>query len=147
MRKTIAAEAIAALWPSSYVKEMGQHCLSRNWTAYTTSVKAQKSSIKDPRSQDYKPGSSGPEAALGLNSGLSPQRTDSKSFNRSKKQKRSPNKKKSDTPASDVNTTKTRDGQKSKNQKKREQNKRDIKDFTYYNYDKKDHYANTCPKP
>ena len=147
VRKTIAAEAKAALRPSSYVREMDQHCPRGNRPAYATSVKAQGSSMKDPRSQDYKPKSSGPGVASGSGSGSGPQRTDSESFSRSKKRKGGPNKKKSDTPASGVNTTEAGDGQKSKKQRRQERNKRDVKDVTCYNCDKKGHYATTCPKP
>ena len=80
--------------------------------------------------------------------GLGPQRADTKLSTKSKKRKWSSNKK-SDSLVSGTNTTKAGTGQKLKKQKRddRRFGKRDINGVTCYNRDKKDHYANKCPKP
>lgn len=69
------------------MRKMDQHCSHRNQPAYMTLVIAQEFSMKDPRSQDYRPKSSGQGVALGSGLGLGSQRTDSKFINTFKKQK------------------------------------------------------------
>lgn len=56
VRKTVAAEAKAALRPASYIREMDQQCPRGNRPTSTSNTsKNQWTTLKDPRAEDHKP--------------------------------------------------------------------------------------------
>lgn len=78
VRKTVTAEAKAALRPASYIREMDQHRSRGNRLISTTNTsKNPGSTLKDPRIKDPKPKNFG----SGSSAGSAPQRTDAEPSN------------------------------------------------------------------
>lgn len=65
-KKTVAAKAKVVLQPISYTREMDQHCLQGNRSAYMTMIKSQGSPMKDLPRKNYKLKYFGPGIGLGL---------------------------------------------------------------------------------
>ena len=143
IKKTIDAKAKTSLQPPSILREMDQHCPRGNRLAYTTMAQFQ-ASTRDPRdefsassawhSQDKSPRFSHPHF-LRSESG----ETSEKNFRKEKKKQRRldhERAQKNSTPAASVyapNVASTAC--------------KDLSHITYFNYNKKDHYATKCPKP
>ena len=142
--KAVRAEAKAGLRPSSYVRETDLSCLRGNRPAHTTAHKVQTQGAgKDHRGDDSKASkgsASTPASASTQDSEPSDKAKKDKKKNwRGKKDSKEP--KESTTPASGVNAAEVGGGG------QRRRNKKDLSGVTYYNCNKKGHFANKCPEP
>ena len=112
-------------------------------------AKSQGSAMKDLRTE--KPKTRGPESLSGpQRSTSSPQRSNKSSEKVRKEKKKEQHRQDQERqegsiPATGVNATQTRKPHQKK-KKLRKRLDRGLSMVTYFNYDKKGHYANTCPE-
>ena len=138
IEKAIDAKAKVGLQPSSYVRDMDQRCPRGNRPSHTTTAKSQASATKDHRDKpsDKHKASDKPSRSLRSEIGEVSNKKDWKE--KKKKYRRDQARKSSGSnSATGVNTTNVNHGWGSQ----------DLSQITYYNCNKRGHYANKCKEP
>ena len=138
--KVVRAKAKVGLQQSSYVQKTDQICLWGSQLAYTIAHKVQtQGSLKDHHRDDYK-ASKGPVSTPAQDSEPSDKAKKDKKKKKHYQDKRDSRKPKDSTgPNSEFNAAKVGG--------KREKNKKNVSEITYFHCNKKRHYSNKCPEP
>ena len=137
MQKAVNAESKAGLKSSTMIRDSDircprDHCLSNNTAlkVQTQGTTIKDSHPKEPKVKETKPTLSRAEAS----------KPSEQARNEKKKKRHQEKRDKEQTPASTTNTTEVQ-------QKKKKKNcDRDVSKVTYFNCNKKGHYASTCTK-
>ena len=129
---------------------MDQYCAQGNWPANSTITKSQGSTMKDSRIE--KPKTRGSELLSGPQRSTSGPYRSNKSFEKAQKEKKKEQRRQDrkcqegSTSTTKVNAAQTGEPY-PKKKKLQKRSDRDLSMVTYFNCEKKGHYANTCPEP
>ena len=135
-QRTVNAEAKAGLRASTMVQDSDIRCPRGYRPSNSTAAKVQTQGTKDSHPEEPKVKEIRPTLFRAEASKLSEQARKEK-----KKKKHQERQDKNQTPASTANATEVQQKKKKKNQD------RDVSTVTYFNCNKKGHYASTCTEP